>query len=71
MEMHKLTTLNAEEILAQPSGLYSGVNSDGQQVMISRQKNHGFIIMNPTHNGWYECNEYNESGELVGTTYEK
>lgn len=68
--MHRLDTLDANEILSQPSGLYSGTNSSGIKVIITRQVGHGFVIMTPSRTGWYECNEYDESGNLVGTTYE-
>lgn len=63
--------LNVNDILSKPSGLYSGTDADGNEVVINRQKNLGFIIMTPTHDGWYECKEYGESGMLEGVYYEK
>lgn len=71
MKLHEVDALNVNDILAQPSGLYSGTDATGQSVIITREKGHGFVIMTPTHNDWYACDEYDESGNLVGTTYVK
>lgn len=59
-------------ILALDSGFYIGMNEDGEEeVVICRQKGHGFSISSPTHDGWHEIAFYDENGELEGVSYEK
>ena len=60
-----------KDILRLDSGLYSGINENGQNVIIQREKGVGYIISTLQYNGWYEVHEYNEEGILESTTYEK
>ena len=63
--------LNTKEILAKDSGMYSGVNEEGKNVIVLRQKGCGFTTMTETHDGWYECVDYDEEGNQECVRYEK
>ena len=71
MAMDRIGSINHKNILCLPNGLYSGFDSEGNSVVVSRQEGHGFTITTPTHGKWYECKEYAEEGNLVGVTYEQ
>ena len=60
-----------ENILKLDSGIYRGVNENGKQVIVQRQKHFGYIVSTLQDNGWYEVNEYDECGNFESTTYEK
>lgn len=63
--------IGIKEILEKKSGMYSGINEDGKDVIILREKGCGFTIMEETHNGWFECVDYDEDGVCEGVRYEK
>ena len=51
--------------------MYSGVNEEGRNVIVLRQKGCGFTTMTETHDGWYECVDYDEEGNQECVRYEK
>lgn len=55
-----------------PSGLYDGMNSDGEAVILRVQQGQGMVIMtvHASKPNWYECVEYDKDGEQCGVTYE-
>jgi hypothetical protein len=63
--------ISIKEILEKKSGMYSGINEDGKDVIILREKGCGFTIMEETHNGWFECVDYDEDGICECIRYEK
>ena len=63
--------MTVKEILEKKSGMQSGVNEDGQNVVVMREKGRGFTIMTETHNGWHECIDYDEDGDCEGVRYER
>lgn len=67
------STLNFENIeeikkfiAENESNLYSGKNVDGQEVMVRLEKGKGMIVETLNSKGWWEWNEYDEYGTVVG-----
>lgn len=58
-----------KNVLEKDSGIYSATNEDGVEVMVFREKGHGFDVWTPTHNGWYEVVSYDENGNQECVTY--
>lgn len=48
------------------SNLYTGKNIDGQEVMVRLEKGKGMIVETLNSKGWWEWNEYDEYGTVVG-----
>ncbi len=48
------------------SNIYSGKNVDGQEVILKLEKGKGMIIETLNSKGWWEWNEYDEYGTVVG-----
>ncbi len=67
---HVLSLNNREEIkkfiAEHESDIYTGKNIDGQEVMVKLQKNEGMIVETLNSKGWWEWNEYDECGFVVG-----
>lgn len=63
--------IGVKEILEKDSGMYSGTNKEGREVIVFREKGCGFTTMMETHDGWFECVDYNEEGIAEGVRYEK
>ena len=63
--------IDIKEILERDSGMYSGIDEEGKKVIIVREKGCGFTTMTETHNGWFECVDYDEDGNCEGVRYEK
>lgn len=47
------------------SNIYTGKNVDGQDVMIRLDKGKGMLVETLNSKGWWEWNEYDESGFVV------
>ena len=60
-----------KEILEKGSGMYSGTNEDGKDVIVLREKGYGFTTMTETHNGWFECVDCDEDGVCESVRYSK
>ena len=63
--------VGVKEILEKDSGMYSGTNEEGKDVIVLREKGCGFTIMTETHDGQYECVDYDEGGNQECVRYEK
>ena len=63
--------ISIKEILKKESGIYSGIDEEGNRAIILREKGRGFTIMTETHHGWYECVDYDEDGICEGVRYSK
>ena len=63
--------IGVNEILEKDTGIYSGIDEDGQYVTVFRQKGYGFTMMTETHNGWFECIDYDEEGNHECVRYER
>lgn len=48
------------------SGIYSGHDIDGGEVVVLRQAGFGLTVMRTNSNGWTECVEYDEQGRREG-----
>jgi len=48
------------------SDIYTGKNVDGQEVRVRLQKNEGMLVETLNNKGWWEWNEYDECGFVVG-----
>ena len=48
---------------------YSGVNADGETVLLSIASD-SIIVQTHQNNGWVRVNEYDESGYLIGESYD-
>lgn len=60
-----------KDILALESGLYGGVNEDGQKVVVGRDKGNGYSVRTIQDNGWHRVCFYDEEGFIEYETYEK
>lgn len=49
------------------SSLYTGKNVDGQDIMIRLDKGIGMLVETLNSKGWWEWNEYDESGFVVSS----
>lgn len=63
--------IGIKEILEKDSGMYSGINEEGKNVIVLRERGCGFTIMEETHHGWFECVDYNEDGICESVRYKK
>ena len=63
--------IGIKEILEKDSGMYSGTNEEGKDVIVLRQKGCGLTTMTETHDGWYECVDYDEDGMQECIRYTK
>jgi len=54
------------------SGIYDGVNVDGEKVLVFLEKNQGMLVktIKASKPKWYEVIEYDEEGYTVGVMYE-
>ena len=70
-----LTFKSSEEIRefinSNESGLYSGINADGIEVVVSLEQGSGMSTRKLQDNGWYIIHYYNEEGYCDGEEYEK
>lgn len=61
---------NVEEIkkfiVENESNIYSGKNVEGQEVRVRLEKGKGMIVETLNSKGWWEWNEYDEAGFVVG-----
>ena len=55
-----------EFISKNESSIYTGTNIDGQEVIVKLQQNEGMIVETLNNKGWWEWNEYDETGFVVG-----
>jgi len=55
-----------EFISKNESSIYSGKNIDGQDVIVRLQQNEGMVVETLNNKGWWEWNEYDETGFVVG-----
>lgn len=55
-----------EFISKNESSIYSGKNIDGQEVIVRLQQNEGMVVETLNNKGWWEWNEYDETGFVVG-----
>ncbi len=51
------------------SGMYGCKNSDGEDVLVMREKGHGMEVMTFQDNGWLRVNYFTESGHDDGETF--
>ena len=51
------------------SGLYSGVNEDGDKVAVLVEQGVGLEVLTNQKNGWIRVNEYDEDGCLEIETF--
>lgn len=66
---------NAEEvrdfIKNNESGLYSGKNVDGEEVIVTIEKGNGMDVKTLQNNGWWVIHEYDKMGYLLSESFEK
>lgn len=48
------------------SDIYTGKNIDGQEVRVRLQRGEGMLVETLNSKGWWEWNEYDECGFVVG-----
>lgn len=48
------------------SSIYTGKNVDGQDVIVKLQQNEGMVVETLNNKGWWEWDEYDEAGFVVG-----
>lgn len=48
------------------SNIYTGKNIEGQEVRVRLQKNEGMLVETLNSKGWWEWNEYDKFGCVVG-----
>ena len=57
------------ELYGNSSTAYSGVNEDGEDVLVSIDTT-GIVVKTNQSNGWVRVNYYDETGDAAGETYE-
>lgn len=72
-EGHKFTTVEGRKELMKKYGEgswpYSGVNEDGEEVLVSISTD-GIVVRTNQTNGWVRVNYYDADGEPEGETFE-
>ena len=63
--------LKTDNLKSLDSGMYKAVNEDGKEILIMRQVGQGWAVYTPTHNGWYQIADYDESGSIECERYTK
>lgn len=63
--------LKTDALQSVESGFYSAINEDGVKIYVARQKGCGWTVYTPTHHGWYEAVDYDESGLAECVRYKK
>ncbi len=60
-------TLDRDAMLKLEEGIYTGVNIDGEQVIVARQYDCGFTVrvrLNSSQGKYWLCHDYDEEGYL-------
>lgn len=72
-EGHKFTTVEGRKELMKKYGEgswpYSGVNEDGEEVLVSISTD-GIVVRTNQTNGWVRVNYYDADGEPEGETFD-
>lgn len=61
---------NYETIIKLQSGIYTGVDENGKEVVVTREVGSGFTVKTLNSKGVYECEDYSENGDVESSYIE-